>query len=229
MKYKKQYIKLLITIVISSGFLLDGVSQTTHSMQPEETEWYEPVPPKVDPGEIIFLDPPSDAIVLFDGSDMSQWESVNGGDVPWDIEDEFVTVKKGSGGILTKQSFGSVQLYLEFRAPMNMEHTGQDRGNSGIFLQSRYEVQVLDAWENPTYVNGMGGSIYKQTAPLVNPAKRPGEWQSYNISYTAHQFYDDGELRTSGRITVIIKLRDRKSTRLNSSHVAISYAVFCLK
>lgn len=175
----------------------------SQQMQPEDTEWYEPVPPKVTPGENHFLSPPSDAIVLFDGSNLDQWESVSEGDADWVIEDDHMTVRIGSGDIQTRESYGSVQLYLEWRSPMNMEHEGQDRGNSGVFLQNRYEVQVLDAWENETYVNGMAGSIYKQVPPMVNPAKRPGEWQSYNISYTAPEFNEDGSLQSPARITVI--------------------------
>lgn len=172
-------------------------------MKPEDTEWYEPVPPKITTGDDHFMKAPSDAMVLFDGSDMSSWKSIEGGEVPWDIADGHVTVRPGTGDIETRDSFGSVQLYIEWRSPMNMEHEGQDRGNSGIFLQSRYELQVLDAYDNPTYVNGMAGSIYKQTAPLVNPAKKPGEWQSYNIAYTAPVFNDDGTVESPARITVI--------------------------
>lgn len=172
-------------------------------MQPEDTEWYEPVPPKVTPGENHFLEAPSDAIVLFDGSNLDQWASASGGDAGWEIEGNHMTVIPDSGDIQTRESFGSVQLYIEWRSPTNMEHEGQDRGNSGVFLQNRYEVQVLDAWQNETYVNGMAGSIYKQVAPMVNPAKEPGEWQSYNISYTAPQFNDDGSVESPARITVI--------------------------
>ncbi len=172
-------------------------------MKPEDTEWYEPVPPKVTPVQDSFLEPPSDAIVLFDGSNLEQWQSSSDGEADWIIEDDHMTVRPGSGDIQTRESFGSVQLYLEWRAPMNMEHKGQDRGNSGVFLQNRYEVQVLDAWQNPTYVNGMAGSVYKQAAPLVNPAKEPGEWQSYHISYTAPEFDADSTLQAPARITVI--------------------------
>lgn len=172
-------------------------------MKPEDTEWYEPVPPVVDPGENHYIDPPEDAIVLFEGSDMSSWESSNGGEVKWEITDGAVTVKPGTGDIQTKEHFGSVQLYIEWKSPLNMEHKGQDRGNSGIFLQNRYELQGLDAWENPTYVNGMAGSIYKQYPPQVNPAKRPGEWESYHISYLAPEFHEDGTLKSPARITVI--------------------------
>lgn len=172
-------------------------------MKPEDTEWYEPVPPVVSPAENHFLDAPEDAIILIDGTDMSKWESSNGDEVQWNIEDGTVTVKPGTGDIQTKQKFGSVQLYVEWKSPMNMEHKGQDRGNSGIFLQNRYEVQVLDAWNNPTYVNGMAGSIYKQYAPLINPAKKPGEWESYHIAYLAPEFNKDGSLKSPARVTVI--------------------------
>lgn len=173
-------------------------------MKPEDTEWYEPVPPKVTPAENHFLKPPEDAIILFDGSNMDQWESMkDGGEVKWEIKDGHVTVVPGTGPIITKELVGSVQLYIEWRSPMNMEHKGQDRGNSGIFLQNRYELQVLDAWQNPTYINGMAGSIYKQTPPLVNPAKKPGEWQSYHISYKAPVFNENGSLKEPAYITVV--------------------------
>lgn len=203
MKIRIKLIQVIMTIIFFFGYLPYAFSQNGEQMQPEDTEWYEPVPEIVTPGENIFLDPPDDAIVLFEGKDMSSWQTRDGDDVPWNIHDGYVTVKKGSGDIITKESFGSFQLYLEFRMPMNMEHEGQDRGNSGVFLQNRYEIQVLDAFENPTYVNGMGGSIYKQTAPLVNPSKKPGEWQSYNIAYTAPKFNGNGSLKTPARVTVV--------------------------
>ncbi|NBC05012.1 MAG: DUF1080 domain-containing protein [Bacteroidetes bacterium] len=194
----------LVTVL----FLLLSVATSCaqdQQMEPEETEFYEPEVAKVEPGEDIFIDAPSDAIILFDGSDTDQWQSVNGGgEVEWEIEDDgALTVVPGTGWIETKESFGDVQLYIEWRSPMNMEHEGQDRGNSGIFFQSLYEVQVLDAWNNPTYINGMAGSVYKQTSPLVNPSKRPGEWESYNISYKAPRFNDDGSLAEPARVTVI--------------------------
>jgi hypothetical protein len=202
-----------LTICIIFAVSINVYSQDTGNMKPEDTEFYEPVPPKVTPAENHFLKPPSDATVLFDGSNMDQWKSMtDGGEVKWKIENGHVTVVPGTGAILTKDSFGSVQLYVEWRSPMNMEHKGQDRGNSGIFLQNRYELQVLDAWENPTYVNGMAGSIYKQSVPLANPAKRPGEWQSYNISFMAPEFNEDGSVKkfnedgsvkTPARMTVI--------------------------
>lgn len=116
---------------------------------------------------------------------------------------DIVTVRPGTGDIETREKFGSFQLYIEWRSPTNTNHEGQDRGNSGIFLQGIYEIQVLDAYDNPTYINGMAGSIYKQAAPLVNPAKKPGEWQAYNISYTAPEFSEDGSVESPARVTVI--------------------------
>lgn len=194
---------LFVTLILVFGTVILSCAQD-QQMEPEETEFYEPEVEKVEPGEDIFLDPPSDAIILFDGSDLSQWESVGGGDAEWEIDDDgAMTVVPGTGNIQTKESFGDVQIYIEWRSPMNMEHKGQDRGNSGIYIQKRYEVQVLDAWNNPTYINGMAGSVYKQTSPLVNPAKRPGEWESYNISFKAPRFHDDGSLKEPARVTVI--------------------------
>lgn len=194
-----------IILLLSTLYLLLAPNPVLgQEMIPKDTEWYKPVPPKVTSAESHFQEPPSDAIILFDGSDMSRWKSIKDeGEAKWEMEDGFFTVVPGQGAIVTKDSFGSVQLYIEWRSPMNMEHKGQDRGNSGIFLQNRYELQVLDAWDNPTYVNGMAGSIYKQSAPLANPAKKPGEWQSYNISFMAPEFNEDGTIKTPARMTVI--------------------------
>lgn len=200
---------LLTRASLTVAFLIVGISSSVYAqddeqMKPEDTEWYEPVPPVVEPADDHFLSPPSDAKILFDGSDLSSWESVEGGDAEWDVEDGHMTVRPGTGAIQTRDSFGSFQLYIEWRSPTDTgDDTGQDKGNSGVFLQKRYEVQVLDAYQNKTYVNGMAGSIYKQTAPLVNPAKKPGEWQSYNISYTAPEFNDDGSLKSPAYVTVV--------------------------
>lgn len=202
--YKSSYLVLLSLIIFLGATSISCAQNEGEDMEPADTEWYEPEPPLIEAGEYTTVNPPSDAIILFDGTDMSQWRSVDGGDVEWEIEnDGAVTVVPGTGNIETRESFGDVQLYIEWRSPMNMEHEGQDRGNSGIFLQSRYELQVLDAHENPTYINGMAGSIYKQTAPLVNPTRKPGEWETYNISYKAPRFNDDGSLESPARITVI--------------------------
>ncbi|MFN3277861.1 MAG: DUF1080 domain-containing protein [Paracoccus hibiscisoli] len=169
--------------------------------QSEVTEVWEPVPETVQTPE---GQPPSDAIVLFDGTGLDGWESVNGGPAEWTVEDGAMRVGRGTGDIRTTDSFCDVQLHVEWRSPPNDEgHDGQDRGNSGIFLQSRYEVQVLDSHENPTYPNGQAGSIYKQHLPLVNASRAPEEWQSYDIIFQAPVFAEDGALRRPAHITVL--------------------------
>jgi hypothetical protein len=114
-----------------------------------------------------------------------------------------MTVKPGSGGIKTKQGFGSCQLHIEWRAPEVVKGEGQGRGNSGIFLMEQYELQVLDMYNNKTYSNGQAGSIYKQASPLVNASRKPGEWQTYDILFTAPEFYEDGRVQSAARITVL--------------------------
>ena len=128
---------------------------------------------------------PSDAIVLFDGKDLSQWTAARR---PWKVENGYVEVVPGSGDLSTKQKFGDVQLHVEWAAPAEIRGTSQNRGNSGIFLQGRYEVQVLDSYQNPTYADGQAGALYGQWPPLVNPARKPGEWQSYDIVFEAPKF-----------------------------------------
>jgi hypothetical protein len=170
---------------------------------PKATEVWEPQPRVVTPGE--GTRPPSDAIVLFDGTNLNAFKSAkDGGNAPWDLADGAMTVKPRSGDIVTKAEFGDVQLHVEFRTPAVVKGEGQGRGNSGIFLQDRYEIQVLDNYENKTYSNGQLGSLYKQSIPLVNPARKPGEWQAYDILYTAPRFNNDGILVTPGRVTVLL-------------------------
>ena len=147
--------------------------------------------------------PPSDAIILFDGTDLSKWESVNGGDGMWPIAEGMVTVEKRLGNIRTKQHFRDFQLHIEWRSPVNVEGTSQSRGNSGIFLQGIYEIQVLDSYQNPTNYAGSAGSIYHRAAPLVNVTNPPGEWNVYDIIYTAPTFREDGSFRTHPYVTVI--------------------------
>jgi hypothetical protein len=170
-------------------------------MKPEDTEIWEPEPEVVTPGENKA--PPSDAIVLFDGKDLSKWESIRGGEAGWKVADGAITVEKGTGDIRTKQSFGDCQLHIEWRTPSEVIGKSQGRGNSGVFLQSTYEVQVLDSYENRTYSNGQAASIYKQYMPLVNVCRPPGEWQYYDIIYEAPIFFDDGSLAKPAYITVI--------------------------
>ena len=168
--------------------------------QAQKTEVWEPVPEAV---ETPVGKAPSDAVVLFDGTDLSAWESVKGGEAAWTLGGDTVTVKPGTGNIRTKQSFCDVQLHVEWRAPQPEEDMdGQKRNNSGVFFQERYEIQVLDSYQNKTYPNGQAASVYKQTIPLVNATRPPGEWQEYDIIFTAPKF--DGEaLESPGYVTVI--------------------------
>ncbi len=148
--------------------------------------------------------PPSDAVVLFDGKDLSNWSSVRtGGTAEWDVTDGYIQVKPRTGDIASNYEFGDCQLHIEWATPSTVKGEGQGRGNSGIFLMERYEVQVLDSWQNPTYFHGQAASIYKQHPPLVNVTRKPGEWQTYDIVFTAPRFDTMGKAVENGRITVI--------------------------
>lgn len=195
---KLQFLFLIFTVF---AFLAETNAQQQQP-KPEATEVWEPEPKVVTPGEGTKA--PSDAIVLFDGKDFSNWVSgKDGGAVKWEIKDGAMVVVGGSGDIVTKQTFGDFQLHIEWRTPDKVEGNGQGRGNSGIFLQERYEVQVLDSYQNRTYSNGQAGSLYKQTIPLVNACKKPGEWQMYDIIYTAPRFRPNGAIESFAKVTVI--------------------------
>lgn len=148
-------------------------------------------------------DPPSDAIVLFDGKDLARWRGQNGGPARWTIRDGYVEVAPGAGDITTSERFGDVQLHIEWATPALVRGEGQDRGNSGVFLMERYEVQILDSYDNRTYFHGQAGSIYKQHAPLVNASRRPGEWQTYDIVFRAPRFDEQGKVIDRARVTVL--------------------------
>lgn len=145
---------------------------------------------------------PADAVVLFDGTNLDAWERT-ADDMParWILEDGAMTVQRGVGTIKTKQRFGDIQLHIEWRPTATIEGEGQGRGNSGVFLHSLFELQVLDSWNNPTYINGQAGAVYLQYPPLVNASKPPGEWQSYDIIFTA-PVYSGSELQKPARLTV---------------------------
>jgi len=180
--------------------------QMEPQMTPEMTEYWEPKVPVINPGNAApdaVITAPSDAIVLFDGKDLSKWESVNGGAAKWTVEDGVFSVDKGSGDIQTIEEFNDFQLHVEWKIPKHISGKSQFRGNSGIFLQGRYEVQVLDNYNNRTYANGQAGSIYKQTPPLKNAMRAPGEWNVYDIIYTAPRFKEDKSLFSPARVTVI--------------------------
>jgi hypothetical protein len=166
-----------------------------------------PHPTVVDPGTGVPAPlpgrPPADAIVLFDGKDLSAWKSSKDGSAArWKVENGYFEVVKGSGGIETRQAFGDVQLHVEWAAPSPAVGQGQDRGNSGVFLMGRYEVQVLDGFSNSTYADGEAGALYGQYPPLVNACRRPGEWQAYDIVFEAPRFDAAGRLVKPARATV---------------------------
>ena len=167
---------------------------------PAATEVWNPEPPVVAPGAPGA--PPADAVVLFDGSDFSAWRHEDGSAVKWRLDDGAMTVVGGAGNIATQQRFGDVQLHIEWRTPAEVRGEGQLRGNSGVFLQKRYEVQVLDSWQNRTYANGQAASIYKQHIPLVNASRPPDEWQAYDIVFRAPVFAGDGSLERAAYVTV---------------------------
>jgi hypothetical protein len=187
------------------------VSSTTLFAQakPEDTEIWSPEPKVVTPGNTN-SDPPSDAIILFNGASEDEWVNVKdtNSTATWKVHDGILTVAKDAGNIQTKRRFTNYQLHIEWRIPTDITGSGQARGNSGVFLASTgsgddgYELQVLDNYNNKTYVNGQAGSIYKQSPPLVNANKKPGEWQSYDVIWTAPTFNTDGSLATAARVTV---------------------------
>lgn len=199
--------------IISSlaSLLIVSCGQNEKQMKPEETEVWTPVPKIVSPDSSATLNirGPSDAIILFDGKDLGEWESVKSPGTPagWTVEGGAFTVNKGTGNIQTKKSFLDYQLHLEWKVPANITGSGQARGNSGLFLAATgksdegYELQILDSYNNTTYVNGQTGSIYKQFPPLVNACLPPGEWQTYDIIWTAPRF-KDGSLESPARLTV---------------------------
>ena len=158
-------------------------------------------PPVVTPGKSN-ADPPADAIVLFNGQNLSRWQSADGSAAKWKVTDGYAEVVPGAGDMLTREKFGDVQVHIEWATPPVVKGEGQDRGNSGVFLMERYEVQVLDSYGNKTYYHGQAGSIYKQHPPLANASRKPGEWQAYDIVFRAPRFDDQGKVIERARITV---------------------------
>lgn len=192
------------------GSLIVSLAISATEMEPwqkaEVTEVWEPTP------EVVTFDEkglPSDAIVLFDGNSLNLWQSAKEGEATWLLKDGIMTVSPGAGDIKTKQKFCDVQLHVEWRMPTKITNEkaelleGQARNNSGVFLQQRYEIQILDSYNNKTYANGQAGAIYKQHIPLVNATKAPGEWQSYDIIYTAPVFDSAGKLKSKAKMTAL--------------------------
>ncbi|MDP4129346.1 MAG: DUF1080 domain-containing protein [Bacteroidota bacterium] len=200
----------LALFLLSMNILLNAQNEKA---KPEDTEFYTPVPKIVTPGKTD-AEAPSDALVLFDGKNLDQWHAEGDSTraAGWKVQNGIVTVDKKSGGIITRQTFSDYQLHIEYRIPKNITGSGQARGNSGIYLAAidndggdvGYELQVLDNYNNTTYVNGQAGSIYKQSVPLANPCRKPGEWQAYEVVWTAPRFKDDGTLDSPARVTVFL-------------------------
>lgn len=209
-----QLLKRLVIVSSIAGALPAFAQPPPSSPQPppgrpQDTEVWEPVPKVVTPGTMNTA-APSDAVVLFDGSNLDQWVSTKDkSPARWKVADGVVTVDKSTGNIETKQSFKNYQLHIEWRIPEDITGEGQARGNSGLFLASTgpgdagYELQIMDSYNNKTYVNGQAGSIYKQYIPLVNAGKKPGEWQSYDVIWTAPTFNADGSLKTPAYVTAL--------------------------
>ena len=176
---------------------------------PKATEQWTPVPPVVTPGQAVSLAPPADAIVLLGPkTGLGEWASMNGKPAGWTFnKDGSMTVKKGTGDIKTRRNFGSYQLHLEWKIPVGITGDNQARGNSGLFLAATdgdaggYELQILDSYVNKTYVNGQAASIYKQSPPLVNAMRPPGQWQTYDVVWHAPTFNADGSLKAAARVT----------------------------
>jgi hypothetical protein len=200
----------IITLLLSAVAVSGSAFSQPQTGDPKLTEVWSPVPKIVTPGNTN-NDAPSDAIILFDGKNLNEWVSTKDAKTlaQWTVADGVITVKKEAGNIQTKRSFTDYQLHIEWRIPANITGSGQARGNSGVFLAATgpgdegYEIQVLDCYNNTTYVNGQTASIYKQSIPLVNACKKPGEWQTYDIIWTAPRFSDDGTVKSPGRVTAL--------------------------
>lgn len=197
--------KLLLPVKLFSIALIavntNCLAQTPFSWKIHDLK--RPQPPVVTPGKVEWGSPPSDAVILFDGKDLSQWSDAKGEPSKWKVENGYMEIAKGAGEIRTRQNWGDVQLHIEWAAPTPEQDKGQDRGNSGVFLMGLYEVQVLDSYQSVTYADGQAAAIYGQYPPLVNASRPPGEWQSYDIIFRRPRFDSAGQLLQPARMTVL--------------------------
>ena len=199
---------LMGVVLLLSGIIVahDAFAQYESPADWDIHDKERPQPKKVDTGTGFQMPtaPPSDAIVLFDGTDLSAWESASdGSDAKWKVENGYFEVVAGTGGIRTKAGFGDAQLHVEWASPNPPKGEGQDNGNSGVFMMGMYEVQVLNSFQNKTYPDGQASAVYGQYPPLVNATRPPGEWQSYDIIFRAPRFKDDGSLASPATVTVL--------------------------
>ncbi len=187
---------ILAIALPSTSFAQDLGPWPQHSMD-------RPVPPVVTPAPAATPGaPPSDAVVLFDGQSLTGWETDSAKPAGWKVANGYMEVVRGSGGIHTTRAFGDCQLHVEWATPTPAEGESQERGNSGVFLMSRYEIQVLDSYQNRTYADGQAAAVYGQYPPLANASRPPGEWQSYDIVFHAPRFDASGKLLAPARVTV---------------------------
>jgi hypothetical protein len=204
---------LLVGICVGLAIPLTLMITTQPSAAPQETpqEWApndrnRPEPPIITAGTASTQAhagvPPSDAIVLFNGKDLSNWESIKGGPAKWTVKKGFFSTQVGAGDIQTRDSYGDCQLHVEWAAPTPPHGTDQDRGNSGVYLHGLYEIQVLDSYNNVTYADGEAAAVYGQYPPLVNAARKPGEWQTYDIVFHGPRFDSSGKLLRPATVTV---------------------------
>jgi hypothetical protein len=210
MRYLTTALLLFLTPVVIA---LAQQPESKPAPKPEDTEVWQPEPKVVTPGATCGA-APSDAIILFNGKNLDEWVSAQdqnkdrSAPANWTVANGILTVNKAAGNIETKRRFKNYQLHIEWKIPENVTGSGQLRGNSGVFLASTgpgdagYELQVLDSYNNKTYVNGQAGSLYKQSIPLANPNRKPGEWQTYDIAWTAPTFNSDGTLKSPAYVTV---------------------------
>lgn len=190
-------IAIAISLLATSALAAQGPAKKVYPPNAPD----KPKPPVVTPAAFVNEPPPADAIVLFDGKDLSQWASGDSA-AKWIVKDGYMEVVPGTGSLRTKRAFGDVQLHIEFRTPTPPHGESQERGNSGVFLMGHYEIQVLDVYHNDTYADGYTAAVYGQTPPLVNAARPPGEWQSYDIVFHRPHFNTDGSVETPARVTV---------------------------
>ncbi len=233
-------------IVAMMWMVIAGIKPLAAPQEPEHDMWLQwkllgpwkpndrsrPLPPIITPGTASTQThagaPPSDAIVLFNGKDLSNWEAVkDGGPAKWTVTKDYFAVAPGTGEIRTKQAFGDCQLHVEWAAPTPPKGKDQDRGNSGIFLQGLYEIQVLDSYENVTYADGEAAAVYGQYPPLVNASRKPGEWQTYDIVFHGARFDTAGKLTRPARVTIFhngVLVQDNVEIMgLNADHVRPPY------
>lgn len=228
---------ILITAFVCATALVHGQTSAIKqanvpSANPNNAEIYAPLPNVVVPGK-TFSSAPSDAIILFDGKNLDEWVSAKDkSPAKWTIANDVLTVNKATGDIETKKQFTSYQLHIEWKIPAEISGEGQERGNSGVFLSGKYEIQVLDNSnnDNKTYVNGMAGSVYRESIPLANPEKKPGEWNVYDVAYTAPEFNEDGSVKTPARVTIFfngVLVQNNEeiqgSTSTNKKHVYVKH------